>query len=176
MVVAVLLTALSAAPVRAETDVSKPLPRGSVVIGDTSVVLIAANDKIYALVDRLEDNAPVADATLSVDLANGPGLNLSRISDGLFVAPFNRAGHLEDAFMISLASPDGTGEGAAELQYEDMPAPQTEAVPFDLRGTAAAGLLVGAVGALLAGSAMVLSRTRRRRAAVRLAGSAAARP
>jgi hypothetical protein len=49
-------------------------------------------------------------------------------------------------------------------------------VPFDLRGTAAAGLLVGAVGALLAGSAMVLSRTRRRRAAVRLAGSAAARP
>ncbi len=176
MAVVVLLMALSAAPACAEPDASKPLPRGSVLIGETSVVLIAANEKIFALVDRLEDNAPVAGAALSIDLANGSTLSLSRISDGLFVAPFNRTGRLEDAFMVSLASPDGTGEGAAEIQYEDMPVPETAAVPVDLRPTAAVALVIGAIVGLMAGAVMLFSRTRRRRAAASPVGSAVARP
>ncbi len=117
----------------------------------------------------------MADAALSIDLADGSSLNLSRVSDGFFVAPFNRAGHMEDAFMISLASPDATGDGAAEIQYEDTPLEVPPAVHSDLRANSVVAVSVGAIGAALAGSAMLLTRTRRRRAAVPPAGSAVAR-
>ena len=131
-----MLVAVAALPVRAEENAAKPSPRTAVEIGGASVVLVAANDKIYAFIDRLEDNAPVADAALSVDLADGSSLKLTRVSDGLFVAPFNRAGHMQDAFMVSLVSPDGTGDGAAEIGYDDVPAPEVRSVRFDLRANA----------------------------------------
>ena len=173
--VVLLVAVLSIVPAHANQDAAKASPRGSVVIGGASVVLIAANDRIYALIDRLDDNAPVADAALSVDLSDGSSLSLSRVSNGLFVAPFNHAGRMEDAFMISLASPDGAGDGAAEIQYADIPPPEAPPVRFDLRATAAVTLTVGAAGALLGGGAMLLARTRRRRAAGSPGGSAAAR-
>ncbi len=134
---------------------------------------MAANDKIYAFIDRLEDNAPVADAALSVDLADGSSLKLTRVADGLFVAPFNRAGHMQDAFMVSLVSPDGTGDGAAEIGYDDVPAPEIQSVGFDLRANATVAAVAGAIGAALATSVMLLTRTRRRRASDRSVGSAA---
>jgi hypothetical protein len=171
--IAVVLAALSWLPVRAEDTGARPSPRTAVEIGGASVVLVAANDKIYAFIDRLEDNAPVSDAALSVDLADGSSLKLTRVSDGLFVAPFSRAGHMQDAFMVSLVSPDGTGDGAAEIGYDDVPAPEVSAVRFDLRANATVALVAGATGAALATAVMLLARTRRRRAADSSVGSAA---
>jgi hypothetical protein len=115
----------------------------------------------------------VTDAALSVDLADGSSLKLSRVSDGLFVAPFSRAGHMQDAFMVSLVSPDGTGDGAAEIGYDDVPTPEVPVARFDLRSNATVAVVAGAVGAALASSVMLLTRTRRRRAANAPVGSAA---
>ena len=94
----------------ADSDTAKPAPRTVIQIGDASVVLIAANDHLYAFVDRIEDNAPLPDAELSIDSADGTSLKISRTTEGLFVAPFNRAGHMHDAFMVSLRSPEATGD------------------------------------------------------------------
>lgn len=99
LVVMFILAALWS--VAAHADAPKPSPRGAVEIGGTSVVLVAANNKIYAFIDRLEDNAPVSDAALSIDLANGSGLKLLHVSGGQFVAAFSHAGHMQDAFIIS---------------------------------------------------------------------------
>lgn len=173
LVFVVVLVMLFSLPARAEADVAKPSPRTAVEIGGASVVLVAANDKIYAFIDRLEDNAPVSDAALSVDLADGSSLKLSRVADGLFVAPFNRVGHVQDAFMVSLVSADGTGDGAAEIGYEDVIVPENPAARFDLRGNAALALVSGAIGAALATSVMLLTRTRRRRSSDSSVGSAA---
>jgi hypothetical protein len=146
--VALVLAALLAAPAGAGEAVIKPPPRTVVEIGGTSVVLVAANDKIYAFVDRLEDNAPVTNAALSVVLADGSRLELSRVSGGQFVAPFRRSGHLQDGFVISLVSPDGTGDEAAVIVYEDPPLLAAPAVHFDLRNSAIA-LVGGPIGALV---------------------------
>jgi hypothetical protein len=161
-------------PARADENAPKASPRAAVEIGGASVVLLSANDKIYAFVDRLEDNAPVTDSALSVDLADGSTLALSRVTDGLYVAPFNRAGHMQDAFMISLVSPDGTGDGAAEIAYDDQPPPERPGIVFDRHyATLAAG--AAAVGAVVAGLGIFLSRIRRRRRAAAPIVSALAR-
>lgn len=173
IVAAAVLTAACFSPVRASEDAPKASPRTAVEIGGASVVLVAANEKIYAFIDRLEDNAPVTDAALSVDLADGSSLKLSRVADGLFVAPFSRSGHTQDAFMVSLVSPDGTGDGAAEIGYDDVPAPETPVARFDLRANATVAVVSGAIGAALATSVMLLTRTRRRRAAGAPVSSAA---
>src|SRR5205807_10505433 len=64
-----LLAAVPPSPVRADDggdDGPQAAPRSVVKIGGVSVVLIAANDRLYAFVDRISDNAPAADAQLTV--------------------------------------------------------------------------------------------------------------
>ncbi len=137
---AVVLAALWPLPARVADEVVKQRwPRTSVEIGGVSVVLVAAIGKLYAFVDRLDDNAPVVGARLAVSLANGVSLKLSRLADGLFVAPFNRIGHTLDFFLISLASPDGSGDMPAEIGYDDAPVP---AVRFEPRNASAGFLRV----------------------------------
>ncbi len=148
MAIAVVFVALSSAPVRA--DATKPFPRAAVEIAGTSVVLVVAGDRIYALVDRLDDNAPRADCALSIGLADGSSLMLSRLENGIFAAPFNRAGHSQDQFTITLVSHDGSGDGAAEIVYDDVPAPHAPLGHFDVRHTAIA-LVGGPIGALMGG-------------------------
>lgn len=148
--VAIAVIAAAAWPATARADAVAPSPRAAVEIGGASVVLVAARDKIYALVDRLDDNAPVAEFALSVDLADGSSLKLSRVSDGLFVAPFTRAGRVQDSFMISLVSPFGSGNGAAEIVYDAAPVREAPTGHFDLRSSAIA-LVGGPVGALMGG-------------------------
>lgn len=172
---AAVLVALSVAPARAEQDVTRAAPRAAVEIGGASVVLVVANDQIYAFVDGVADNAPLSDAALGVDLADGSSLRLARVSPGLFVAPFSRTGHMQDAFMVSLASSDASGEGAVELLYDEAPAPEAPAVGFDMRVSGAIAVVAGAIGVALTGAVLLLSRTRRRRAARSLAGSAMVR-
>ncbi len=171
IVVAVVLAVFWSAPAWSDNVTTGPSPRTAVAIGGASVVMVAANDRIYAFVDRLEDNAPVTDAMLSVDLADGPILKLSRVSNGLFVAPFNHAGHLHDAFMVSLVSQDGTGDMATEIAYDDVLPPEMPALRFDLGAIGTIALASGAMGAVLAGSAMRLTNTRWRRAAASPVGS-----
>ncbi len=168
-----VVLALGALPARAGDDAVQPSPRTAVEIGAASVVLVAANDKIYAFVDRLEDNAPVADSALSVDLADGTRLKLTRVSDGLFVAPFSRNGRMQDAFLVSLVSQDGTGDATAEIAYGDVQAPEVPAFRLDLRTNGAIALVSGAIGAALSASVMLLTLGRRRRGPVSApAGSA----
>ena len=52
-------------------------PRTTVVIGGVSIVLIAANGKLLAFLDRLADNAPVKEAELVVAPTGGQPLALA---------------------------------------------------------------------------------------------------
>ena len=105
----------------ADDEAPKPAPRTTLQIGRVSIVLIAASDHLYAFVDRTEDNAPVRKADLGIDTADGTSLDVKQASEGLYVAPFNRAGHMHDAFMVSLESPEATGDAQAEIAYDDLP-------------------------------------------------------
>jgi len=148
--------AVSTQAVRADgEDAAKPAPRTTVQIGDASIVLIAANDHLYAFVDRVDDNAPVADAVLSVASASGAAIEISRVGDGLFAAPFNRAGHLHDAFMVSLRSAVASGDAPAEIAYDD--APDAAAAPSaSYSDTLVIALVSGSIGAI--GAALVMLR------------------
>jgi hypothetical protein len=111
----------------ADDDAPRPTPRTAITIGGASVVLVATKDKIYAFVDRIEDNAPIEDAQLELDTAEGTSINMHRApitmnkaTAGLFVGPFNRAGHRQDAFMVTLRSSPGDGQEPAEITYTDI--------------------------------------------------------
>jgi hypothetical protein len=159
---------------RADDEAPKPAPRTTLQIGGASIVLIAANDHLYAFVDRVEDNAPVRDAELSIDSADGTALAVTRASEGLFAAPFNRAGHMHDAFMVSLRSPDATGDAPAEIAYDDLP----EATASDVRPTIASKLSIalvsGGIGAIGAALFMLWLRGGRKQATARPVGTAQA--
>lgn len=159
---AAVLTAVTGLPVAAGESATRPSPRTAVEIGGASVVMVVANEHLYAFVDRVEDNAPLADAVLSVDQADGANLRLTRVSDGLFVAPFNHAGRLRDGFMVSLVSSAGTGDAAAEIGYGDASLPEIPGLRLDLRANLALALVSGAGGAALASAVMLLARGRRR--------------
>ena len=162
---ACMFGALSASPAWADEAQPKPSPRTAVEIGGASVVLVTANDRLYAFVDRLDDNAPVADGKLGVALPDGSNLLLTQVSDGYYVAPYDRTGHMRDAFLVSLASADGTGEAATEIAYDDMvlaeaPAPaRATGSPANL----AVSIVSGLIGAVLAFAGMALIRGLRRR-------------
>jgi hypothetical protein len=99
----------------------KPAPRTAITIGAASIVLVAANGHLYGFVDRTDDNAPVADAELDVTSADGATMEFVKATDGLFAAPFNRAGHMHDAFMVTLRSALASGDAPAEIAYDDLP-------------------------------------------------------
>ncbi len=165
-----LAVGLAALPAPAGAAPARPSPRSVVEIGGASVVLVAANDRIFAFVDRLEDNAPVDNAALSLALVDGAGLKLAqlspqRVAEGLFVAPFSHAGHHQDAFLVSLASPAGSGDATAYIAYGSEAAQDIPPAGTELGGRAAIALVAGAIGAAVAASAMLLMRNRRRRAA-----------
>ncbi len=166
-VLALLAVFASFAPTaRAEDDdksPAKPAPRASVRIGGVSVVLVSANDRLYAFVDRVEDNAPAADATLSVDLADGSSVTMTRLSDGFFAGPFNRAGHMQDALMVSVKSADGTGDAPTEIGYDDVAGVAAAPSTHDIKGKLAIALVAGAIGAVGALGAMKYVRGWRRR-------------
>jgi hypothetical protein len=145
-----LLALLAAAgPARAGDEA----PRTTVVIGGVSIVLIAADGKLLAFIDRLADNAPLGDAELVVAPDGGPPLPLAKAADGLLVAPFDRGRRSRDSFRVELRSPEGSGQRAAELVYDTLP-PRPEASPrpglASMLGVAVLSSGVGAAVALLA--------------------------
>jgi hypothetical protein len=159
---------------RADDDAPKPAPRTAIHIGGASVVLITANDHLYAFVDRTEDNAPLNNAELDVDSADGASLDMSKASEGLFVAPFNRAGHMHDAFMVSLRSPEVTGEAPAEIAYDDLPDNAGGAAGSGLVSKIYVALVAGGIGSVASALFMFWLTGRRKRTASRPVGTAQA--
>ena len=150
----------------------KPAPRTAIAIGDVSIVLVAANGHLYGFVDATDDNAPVADAELVVTSADGTAMEFSKASDGLFAAPFNRAGHMHDAFMVTLHSTLANGDARAEIAYDDPPGTSVgeASVEFRTRMEIALGSL--GIGALAPGLLMFWRRGGR----IAERGARAARP
>lgn len=156
--IALLAVLLAAAPARAgdggDDNNAAPAPRTAIEIGGASVVLISANDRLYAYVDRLSDNAPVEDGTVAVTTAEGNDITMQKAADGLFVGPLKRAGRLRDAFLVSLTSPVGSGEQQAEIVYDDVKAEPAAAAPADTRGKIWIALVAGLIGLVVGGMAM----------------------
>ena len=152
---ALAVWAASAAPARAGGDDKNdaPAPRAAVDIGGVSVVLIVANGKLVAFLDRIEDNAPVAKAALDVLLPDGTQIAVEPKAEGFFAAPYDRAGRVRDAFLLSLRSADGSGEALAEIKYDDDAAAKPAAPGIDLRTKLGIAAAAAAVGALLGGMA-----------------------
>ena len=171
------LVAITPAISWADEDAAPPpSPRTTVTIGDASVVLFTANDRLYAFVDRLEDNAPVEDAELQVKAApglpsagQGVTVPLNKATTGMFVGPFNRAGHVQDGFLVTLRSSAGTGEARTQITYG--------ATPGAAPGTLTIGSLVALVGVsgsigIMGGLLFVLWLRGRRRAGASSVGAA----
>ena len=166
---------LSAPIARADDDAAtNPMPRTAIEIGGASVVLVASKDNLYAFVDRIDDNTPLADAQLTVDSADGRILPLSKATDGLFVAPLNRTGHLHDVFMVKLSSAAGTGSAPAEIVYDDLPQASGGDVGAALSTRLAIALVAGGIGLVVGASGMLWMRGGLRRGVARPLGSAQA--
>jgi hypothetical protein len=145
-----------------DAEAVKPAPRTAIAIGGASVVLVAANGNLYAFVDRIADNAPVPDAELAINAAGGGTIKPTRAMDGLFVAPFDRAGHMHDAFMVTLRSAVASGDAPAEIAYDDLPdaGPAEDAARFGPR--LAIALASASIGAIASALVMLRLRVRRR--------------
>ena len=71
----------------------------------------------------------------------------------MFVAPFNRAGHMHDAFMVSLHSKQSNGDVPAEIGYDDVPDAAASPVTAPIRtklSISVVSAMIGAFGAALA--------------------------
>lgn len=163
-----VLAALAAAPASAADDHQKASPRTEAEIGGASVVLVTANDRLYAFIDRVEDNAPVTDATLRIGLSDGLNLKLAEVAGGMFVAPYDHTGHARDLFVVTLASVDGSGEARPAITYDDGPAAEA-ASPSPRPASAFLSMALPqmsvAFAAVLALSLAAVARARRRRLA-----------
>jgi hypothetical protein len=155
-VLACCLICLAPPKARADGDEApRPTPRTSVIIGGASVVLIAAKDRLYAFVDRLEDNAPVEDAELEIDTADGDSIDmhkapitLNKATAGLFVGAINRAGRQQDAFMVTLKSSVGSGQQPAEITYTDVIPPPAVLAMINRRTNMAIAAVSASLGAI----------------------------
>ena len=164
---------------RADDDAPKPAPRTAVTIGGASVVLVATNDKLYAFVDRIEDNAPVEGAELSIDTAEGGSiemhrapLTLNKATEGLFVGPLERKGHMQDAFMVSLRSSAGSGDVPAEIIYNDVPDSAAVNATVSPAPKIAVAVVSGSIGAVATVLCMLWLRGSRKRATTAPVGTA----
>jgi len=143
-------------------EAPKPAPRVGIEFGGIQVVLVSTHDKLYAYLAHAADNAPATDAAIAIVTADGSKLDMARQEDGLFVGPFNRTGHMRDAFMISVHTASGTSEQPAELAYDDLPVVR----PEDKRHSLLIALTAGGLGAtVILLAALCISGWWRRRSA-----------
>jgi hypothetical protein len=70
------------------------------------------------------------------------------------VGTLNRAGHMQDAFMVSLTSSAGTGEAPVEITYTDAEDKPVVAAPPGNEAKIAVAVVSGAIGAV--GMVMVM--------------------
>ena len=142
-------------------DASLASPRAVVEIGGASVVLVFAHGRLNAFVDRLEDNAPIAEAKVTVQRGAGAPLVLGKVATGLFVSPFDPANRASDELTVTLASSDGSGSASATLRYAAAE-PTTAAPSAPGSASLAEKLAIGLLAAAVAGLLVVLVVRRRR--------------
>jgi len=159
---------------RADDDDAKPAPRTAITIGGASVVLVSSGDKLYAFIDRLEDNTPVEDAEISIDTSEGASITMhkapvtmNRATAGMFVGTLDRKGHSQDAFMVSLKSSAGTGDAPAEITYDDIPDSAAAPAAATISSKVAVALVSGGIGAIASVIFMLWWRRGERRGARR---------
>ena len=172
--VAVVLAALRSAPACADEVTVGPSPRTTIEIGGASVVLVAANDQIYAFVDRLEDNAPIIDFILSIDLADGPILKLARVSRGWSGTVQPRRSHARCLHGVAGIVGRHRRCGGRNRLWRRA-AVGNAGTPLRPRHHRCHRGVSGNIGAVMAGSAMRLASVRWRRAAETPVGSPMAR-
>lgn len=143
----VVALSLLVAPVRAE-EADPAAPRAMLEIGGVSVVLIVANGKLHAFADRLEDNAPSIATTLGITMADGKPVSMTRVSDGLFVAPFDPGSRKRDSLLVSVSGSDGAGDAMAEVVYGARGEVTADAGD-GLRGKVLIAIVAGLIGLLL---------------------------
>jgi hypothetical protein len=128
-------------------------PRAAVEIEGFSVVLIAANNRLYAYIDRLDDNKPADDAQVAVLLAGQDPLSLTKAASGLYVAPFERGNLKRAGFAVSLEAGEAKGYATTEIVFSDgspAAAPADSGNRLLTTGIALAAALIGAAATLLA--------------------------
>lgn len=148
-----------------QADGEPASPRAVVDIGGVSVVLIAAQGRLHAYVDRIADNAPSTDSRITVTTADGRSVAMAPASDGLFVGPFDPGARRRDSFLVSVTGPDATGEALTEIIF----APDG-AVSADAAGGPRDKVLIAMVSGLIG---LVLGTMLMRR---RVVGRPATRP
>jgi hypothetical protein len=146
---ACVLAGLTPSPARADGDDGpKAAPRSVIEIGQVSVVLIAAKERLFAFIDRLEDNLPEAQAELALTTGDGTALALNEAATGLFTAPFKHDGHGYDTFLVALKSADGTGSATAKIVYEEGAATEGASEKSGFAAKLAIAIVAGGIGML----------------------------
>jgi len=167
MAVVLAVMAAGAPAARADdSDVTPTAPRSSVEIGGVGVVLIVANGKLHAFADRLDTNAPADDVSVIVTLAEGRALPLVRVTEGLFVGPFDPGTRKRDSFLVSVTGADGTGEAMTEITYDAGTGP-VAAAGDGMQDKVLIAVVAGTIGLLL--GLLVVRRRGSRQAAERAA-------
>ena len=136
-------------------------PRTTMEIGGVTVVLIASEGKLYAFLDRLEDNAPVKDGQLIVTTADGKAIPFAPASIGLFVAPFDPGTRARDSFVVSVTSADGAGDVTAGITYHATANAEPPAAEGGIGDKILIALVAGGIGAVL--GSMAVRRIRGKR-------------
>jgi hypothetical protein len=125
---AVVMTSMIAGAVAtsalAASDEERESPRVAASVGPVGVVVIAANNNIYAFLDRLSDNAPVLGGSVRIKTPKTE-LVLKETAPGVY-----RAGPFEPlvgrtALTVSVNSALGDGQMVADLVVEPSASPQT---------------------------------------------------
>lgn len=151
---------LSAAPALAAGDddgASDRAPRTAMEMCDLGIVLVVADDRLQAYVDRIADNAPAIDAAITVTRAHSRSpLTMEKVADGLFTAPYKPArGVREDNLTVAVSSAAGRCETKTTLVLES-------ASPAPVRGVGVGRLLTIALVSGLIGSAVTVLLMQRR--------------
>lgn len=123
-VMASLLTSPVAGNAATASDEDRESPRVAAAVGPVGVVVVAANRKVYAFLDRLSDNAPVAGGTVTVK-AGKHELTLKESAPGVY-----RAGPFEPtvgsiALTVSINTALASGQMVADLVVAPNTPPQT---------------------------------------------------
>lgn len=119
-----LLSGAVAGSAVAATDDERESPRVSAAVGPVGVVVVAANHKMYAFLDRLSDNAPVAGGTVTIK-AGKHELTLKETAPGVY-----RSGAFEPTvghtpLTVSIKTTLASGQMVADLVVEPNAPPQT---------------------------------------------------
>ena len=108
-------------PVLAEGGGSaEPSPRVSLVLDSTSVVVIAAQQKLYAFVDGYDDNAPISGAEVQIGTPRA-ALTLHEISPGIYLSGTYVPPSVRTPLTVSVTHSGTTVRGTAELLLPNVP-------------------------------------------------------